>query len=66
VIVGRRIQALAVDASKQLIYWTDTGDKVIRRAMVPSDVRHQAHSQSLRSGSDIVAPRGIAFDWVTK
>jgi hypothetical protein len=66
VITGRRIQALAVDSERQVIYWTDTSDKSIRRAMMPSDTKHQAHSQDIRAGGDIMAPYGIAFDWVAK
>ena len=64
VITGRRIQALAVDTQRQIVYWTDTSDKAIRRAMIPADSKHRAHSQDLRR--DILAPYGLAFDWVAK
>jgi hypothetical protein len=66
IITGRRIQALSIDSERQVIYWTDTSDKVIRRAMIPSDTKHRAHSQDLRTSGDVMVPNGIAFDWVAK
>ena len=65
-IIGRRIQAMTVDAKRQVVYWTDSSDKAIRRAMLPADTKHRAHSQDLRAGGDLMAPYGIAFDWVAE
>ena len=66
VVTGRRIQSLAVDTEHRLVYWTDTSDKAIRRATVLADDRHPAIVQTLRTGETLVAPSGIAFDWVAK
>jgi len=66
VVTDGRIQSLAVDSEHRLVYWTDTSAKAIRRATVPMDDRHQAIVQTLRTGRTLVAPNGIALDWVAK
>lgn len=66
VVTGRRIQSLAVDTEHRLVYWTDSADKAIRRATIPIDERHPAIVQTLRTGQMLIAPAGIAFDWVAK
>jgi len=66
VVTGRRIQSLAVDTEHRLVYWTDTSQKAIRRSTIPVDDRHPAIVQTLRTGRTLVAPNGIAFDWVAK
>jgi len=66
VVTDGRIQSLAVDTEHCLVYWTDTAAKAIRRATVPSDDKHQAIVQTLRTGTTLAAPSGIALDWVAK
>jgi len=66
VVSSRRVQSLAVDTERRLVYWTDTADKAIRRATIPVDGRHPAAVQTLRSGQTVAAPTGIAYDWVAK
>ena len=66
VVTGGKIQSLAVDTEHRLVYWTDTSAKAIRRATIPVDDRHPAIVQTLRTGRTLVAPNGIAFDWVAK
>ena len=65
VAAGRRIQSIALDPHRRLIYWSDSSLKTILRAMIPTDTKQLAHSQDLEI-SDIVAPNGVAFDWVAK
>ena len=66
VVIGRKIQSLAVDTEHRLVYWTDISEKAIRRATIPADDRHPAIVQTLRTGRTLAAPTGIAFDWVAK
>ena len=66
VVTGRRIQSLAVDTEQHVVYWTDTSDKAIRRAMIPADDRHHTIVQTLRTGRTLIAPSGIALDWVAR
>lgn len=63
VVSGRRIQSLTVDVTRKLIYWTDSSNKTIMRAMIPENPKQLAHAQNLHVGG-IVSPNGIAFDWV--
>lgn len=63
---GKRIQSLAVDVTRNFIYWTDSSVKTIMRAIIaPKNSRHLAHPQDLHIGG-IITPKGIAFDWVAR
>jgi hypothetical protein len=63
---GRRIQGLAIDADKRMIYWTDSMDRVIRRALIPYDAKEPAHPQVLDIKVRPLLLSGIAIDWVAK
>ena len=65
VISGRRIQALDVDPSRKLAYWSDSSERTIKRAVIPDDPMLMGYPQDLQI-IDIGNPTGIAFDWVAK
>ncbi|CAH1789469.1 unnamed protein product [Owenia fusiformis] len=64
VIAERRIQAIAIDPSRRIVYWTDTSLKTIKRAAIPDDPKHLGYPQDLEL-SGLEQPDGIAIDWVS-
>uniref|UniRef100_X1Z8P5 EGF-like domain-containing protein n=2 Tax=Capitella teleta TaxID=283909 RepID=X1Z8P5_CAPTE len=62
---GHRIEALDYDPNRKLLYWTDSAERNIKRAMMPDDATQAAHAQTLPA-SGIMQPNGIAFDWVAR
>ena len=62
----RRVQNIDVDPERNMIYWTDSSLKTIKRALIPVNDQHQlAQSQDLYIAAHI-SPHGIAVDWITK
>lgn len=64
-MAGHRIEALDYDPNRKLLYWTDSAERNIKRAMMPDDATQAAHAQTLPA-SGIMQPNGIAFDWVAR
>ena len=65
VLSGRRIQALDVDPGRKLLYWTDSSQKTIKRALIPNNPKEMGYPQDLKI-TGIRQPSGLAFDWVAK
>ena len=65
IFAERRIQAIDMDPTRRIVYWTDSSLKTIKRAAIPSDKDHLGFSQDL-SVQGIEQPDGLAFDWVAK
>ena len=65
VLSGRRIQALDVDPGRKLLYWTDSSQKTIKRALIPDNPKEMGYPQDLKI-TGIRQPSGLAFDWVAK
>ena len=58
-------QAISVDPGRKLLYWTDSSEKTIKRAVIPDDPKEMGYPQDLKI-TGIGQPSGIAFDWVAK
>lgn len=64
VIASRRVHALDVDPTRQFVYWSDTSEKAIMRAVIPESQDLMGYPQDLEIAS-IQEPNGIALDTVT-
>ncbi|XP_064646226.1 low-density lipoprotein receptor-related protein 2-like [Lineus longissimus] len=65
VIADRRVSALDVDVTKELLYWSDSSLRTIKRASIPGDPKLLGYPQDLEV-MDMNDPSGLAIDWVTK
>ncbi|KFM82299.1 Low-density lipoprotein receptor-related protein 2, partial [Stegodyphus mimosarum] len=62
-----RIQALDYDITKDIMYWTDTSEKTIKRSFIP-DVMYQDTSSGFAQNLELkglTKPSALAVDWVS-
>jgi hypothetical protein len=59
----RRIESVGVDHLNGVAYWTDSSVLTIKRARIPSSASQLPYVQDLQV-EGLVAPKGIAFDWL--
>lgn len=63
-----RIQALDFDPSESIIYWTDSHEKTIKRALLP-DISDHSHGNGFPQNLNVKGisqPVDIAVDWVAR